>query len=230
MLCNRYANFTEFRIIHAGAGYRLQFDFEERSAVTGVFNTLPQPPRIAGVTFSSSFTALVVRFSTSTNRGGFGDSTDCALVFSTSTLAELGPGARCSWPDASTLLAVLGNNRTLAPGDIVVFSSGARISTTVHWASVMQSDFTWLKQRVTNGDDADFALSSSQVCCPPPCFLALMPWMTATLPCFQSCSHLCWNLCFLFGGSSARSADNAAVHADKDVGVSHRWWCRYASR
>ena len=139
-------------------------------ALSELFNVLPPPPRVTGISFSETFSAIVVNFDAPTNLAGMQDSTDCKRIFTQKSVLKLGIGAQCSWPDASVLLATLGNNAELLNGDILSFTSTAVILASVYWRPVKQAGGIISNQRIyaldarVQSDSAMIALTS----CPMP--------------------------------------------------------------
>jgi hypothetical protein len=140
--------FTEVYIRHSGPGFRFLFEFEGMTAVSRPFNVLPPPPRVSGISFSETFSSIVVKFDAATNLAGMKDTTDCRRIFSSTSTRKLGAGAECSWPDASTLLATLGNQADLHPGDLLSFTGTARITSTMYWRPVVQAGGIVSNQRI----------------------------------------------------------------------------------
>ena len=163
--------FPEVYVRHPGPGYRFEFEFEGKIARSQLFSVLPPPPRVTGISFSETFSNVIVRFDVDTNLGGMQGSTDCAKLLTSDSLHKVsgnlnGTGAMCSWPDASSLLVSLGNGATLTPGDGLEFTKDAVVVSGMHWRPVVQAGGNIENQRVhaadasVQSDDAVMALSS----------------------------------------------------------------------
>ena len=167
---NGVGYFTELFVQHPGPGFRFEFEFTGLTVWSPPFNVLPAPPRVTGISFSETFSAITVNFDRSTNLAGMQDSTDCRKIFDYDSVLKLGVGAACSWPDASRLLATLGNKAQLLPGDVLSFTSSAVILSSMWWRPIVLAGGTVSNQRIYAPDEsvltdaANIALTS----CPMP--------------------------------------------------------------
>ena len=152
--------FTNVYVRHPGPGFRFEFEFEGMTAISRPFNVLPPPPRVTGISFSETFSAIVVNFDRQTNLAGMQDTTDCRRIFSSSSNYKLGSGAQCSWPNAATLLATLGNKAQLRPGDLLSFTGTAVIVSSMYWRPVVQAGGVISNQRIYAPDERVYSDSA----------------------------------------------------------------------
>ncbi len=134
------AAFTNLFVRHPGPGYQLRFSFAGINGYTRVFNALPPPPRMVGIAFSPSFSDVLLNFDVNTNRANMGNALDCSLILSQTSIQTLGAGATCSWRGPRTVVITLGNNARITPTTPFSLSPTVRISTSITWAPVVQTD------------------------------------------------------------------------------------------
>jgi hypothetical protein len=150
-------SFPNVYIRHPGPGFQFEYEYGGKVALSKPFNVLPPPPRVTGISFSDTFSAILIHFDAPTNLAGMEDSTDCAKIFAKESLLKLsgnefGNGAHCSWPELSVLLATLGNNAQLHPGDPLSFSDNTIILSSIRWRPVVQAGGIISNQRMYASD------------------------------------------------------------------------------
>jgi hypothetical protein len=166
------ATFTNLFVRQPGLGYQLRFSFAGINGYTRLFNALPPPPRMVGIAFSPSFSDVLLNFDVDTNRANMGNSLDCSLILSQASIQTLGAGATCSWRGPRTVVITLGNNARITPTTPFSLSPTVRISTSITWAPVVQTDSGLAENdRVGSGSAGDpRAQSLTSVLAPPSFF------------------------------------------------------------
>jgi hypothetical protein len=178
---NGFANFTNIFIKFSAPNFTLKFhvvfsDDSELSVLSQRFHVLPPPPRIIGMTFSVTFTHLILTFDSSTNMAGMQGSGNCAQLFASTAVQAFAQTARCDWRDPTTVWILLGNNAAIYPSDCLVLNSNVAITSAVTWIQVPLTNGVQVNQLATGAEavNVDFQLISPKMLTPL-CFPVNMP-------------------------------------------------------
>eukprot|EP00698_Gefionella_okellyi_P005339 TRINITY_DN1485_c0_g1_i1.p1 TRINITY_DN1485_c0_g1~~TRINITY_DN1485_c0_g1_i1.p1 ORF type:complete len:2800 (-),score=545.81 TRINITY_DN1485_c0_g1_i1:920-9319(-) len=88
-------------------------------------NTVPAAPVPITATWAADLGSIAVTFDTPTNRAGMsaGTAGSCSAVFASTSVAQLGSGATCTWSSIRIVVITLGLNSNLMPGQSLTLAT-----------------------------------------------------------------------------------------------------------